>query len=239
MAFAWGLGAAGSLLVGALFASYLKMSRRMLGLIMAFGVGVLISAIAFELAEEAFTTTHSAWAIAVGLAVGALVFFIGDTVIDKMGGRAHRQAGGEAGSGPAILLGTILDGIPESVVIGLALVRGGSISVAMVVAVFLSNLPEAIGATSGLIRNGWNKARIFGLWSSVVLVSGIASWIGYVFFDTANSATLAFTLAFAAGALLTMLADSMMPEAFRDSGKLVGLVTTLGFGLAFLLGMVS
>jgi ZIP family zinc transporter len=239
MAFIWGLGAAGSLVLGALCASYLKISRRLLGLIMAFGVGVLISAVAFELAEEAFTTTHSAWAIAVGLAAGALVFFIGDTVIDKMGGRSHRKPGGETGSGPAILLGTILDGIPESAVIGLALVRGGSISVAMVVAVFLSNLPEAIGATSGLLRNGWSKTHVFGLWLAVALVSGIASWIGYAFFDTANPATLGFTLAFAAGALLTMLADSMMPEAFRDSGKLVGLVTTLGFGLAFLLSMVS
>jgi len=239
MAFAWGLGAAGSLVVGALLASYLKITRRLLGLIMAFGVGVLISAVSFELAEEAFSTSHRGWPVAAGLAAGALVFFMGDVVIDKIGGRSHRKEGGKAGSAPAILLGTILDGIPESIVIGLALVRGGSVSVAMVVAVFLSNLPEAIGATSGLVRSGWNKARIIGLWLAVAVASGLAAWVGFAFFDSATTATLAFTLSFAAGALLTMLAGSMMPEAFRDSGKLVGLVTTLGFGLALLISMVS
>ncbi len=238
-AFAWGMGAAGSLIIGALLASYLKISRRILGLIMAFGVGVLISAVAFELAEEAFTASGGGWAVATGLGAGALVFFLGDIAIDKMGGRAHRKPKTEDGSGPAILLGTILDGIPESIVIGLALVHGGAISIAMVVAVFLSNLPEAIGATSGLIASGWHKGRILGLWLIVAIVSGAASWAGYAFFDSASPALLSFTLAFAAGALLTMLADSMMPEAFRDSGKLAGLVTTLGFGLAFLLSMVS
>lgn len=239
IAFAWGLGAAGSLIIGAALASYLKISRRVLGLIMAFGVGVLISAISFELAEEAFAASHRGWAVAAGLAAGALVFFAGDSIIDRMGGRKHRTRQGESGSGLAILLGTILDGIPESVVIGLALVNGGSISIAMVAAVFLSNLPEAIGATSGLLLSGWSKRRVFGLWSAVAVVSGVAAWIGFAFFDTASSATLAFTLAFAAGALLTMIADSMMPEAFKDSGKYVGLVTTLGFGLAFLISMVN
>jgi ZIP family zinc transporter len=238
-AFAWGLGAAGSLIIGAALASYLKIPRRLLGLIMAFGVGVLISAVSFELAEEAFTASHRGWAVAAGLAAGALVFFIGDSLISRMGGRAHRAQQGESGSGLAILLGTILDGIPESVVIGLALVNGGSISVAMVVAVFLSNLPEAVGATSGLLLSGWSKRRVFGLWLAVAVVSGAAAWVGFAFFDTASSATLAFTLAFAAGALLTMIADSMMPEAFKDSGKGAGLVTTLGFGLAFLISMLS
>jgi ZIP family zinc transporter len=238
-AFAWGLGAACSLILGAVFASYLNISRRLLGLIMAFGVGVLISAVSFELAEEAFAAAHRGWAVAAGLAAGALVFFAGDVIIDKMGGRAHRKQGGRVGSGLAILLGTTLDGIPESVVIGLALVRGGSISAAMVVAVFLSNLPEAIGATSGLLASHWRKSRVLTLWLVVTVMSGAASWIGYAFFDTANPDTLAFTLAFAAGALLTMVADSMMPEAFRDSGKTVGLVTTLGFGLAFLISMLT
>jgi ZIP family zinc transporter len=112
-AFAWGFGAAGSLIIGALLASYITISRRLLGLIMAFGVGVLISAVSFELAEEAFTASHRSWAVAAGLAAGALVFFAGDTIIDKMGGRKHRAQHGESGSGSAILLGTILDGIPE------------------------------------------------------------------------------------------------------------------------------
>ncbi len=238
-AFAWGFGAAASLIVGALLAMYLKIGRRALGLIMAFGVGVLISAVAFELAEEAFAQTHEGWSIAAGLAAGALVFFGGNAVIDRMGGRAHRKPHGDAGPGPAILLGTILDGIPESIVIGLALLHGDAINLAMVVAVFLSNLPEAIGATAGLLASGWSKWRIIGLWFVVAIVSGLASWAGHAFFASAGPIGFSFTLAFAAGALLTMLADSMMPEAYRDSGPLVGLVTTLGFGLAFMLSMSS
>jgi ZIP family zinc transporter len=238
-AFLWGFGAAASLVLGAAIAGFIKISRRVLGLIMAFGVGVLISAIAFELAEEAFEADQRGWMVAGGLAAGALVFFFGNILIDKMGGRSHRTMKGEAGSGTSILLGTIMDGIPESIVIGLALVKGGSISVAMVVAVFLSNLPEAISATTGLIKSKWSMGRVLALWGSVALAAGVASWAGFTFFDTAPAATLAFTLSFAAGALLTMIADSMMPEAFRDSGKLVGLVTTAGFGLAFLISMVG
>jgi ZIP family zinc transporter len=238
-AFAWGVGAAASLIVGAGLAMSLKISRRLLGLIMAFGVGVLISAVAFELAEEAFAQTHEGWSITAGLATGALVFFGGNTIIERMGGRKHRIVHGETGSGLAILLGTILDSIPESIVIGLALLHGNAINMAMVVAVFLSNLPEAIGATTGLLAGGWSKFRILGLWLAVAIVSGVASWMGYTLFASIGAVGFSFTLAFAAGALLTMLADSMMPEAYRDSGPLVGLVTTLGFGLAFMLSMTN
>ena len=238
-AFIWGSGAAVSLVVGALLAMLFKIGRKTLGLIMAFGVGVLISAVAFELAEEAFAQTHEGWSIAAGLAAGALIFFGGNQIIEHMGGRKHRRAGGEAGSGLAILLGTILDGVPESIVIGLALLHGDTINLAMVVAVFLSNLPEAISATAGLLASGWKKYRVLGLWFVVVIVSGLASWAGYSFFASAGPLAFSFTLAFAAGALLTMLADSMMPEAYKDSGPLVGLVTTFGFGLAFMLSMLS
>lgn len=240
-AFTWGLLAASSLLIGALIASYWRMPRRVLGLIMAFGVGVLISAVSFELVEEAFQSTNRGWSVAVGLISGAVVFSLGDAAITRLGGRSHRHADGsvQQGSGLAILLGTILDGIPESIVIGLTLVKGGAVSAAMVVAVFLSNLPEAIGATSGLRGGGWSRRHVLGLWLLVALLSALAALVGFAFFDTASPDVLAFTLAFAGGALLTMLADSMMPEAYRDSGKLVGLVTTLGFGLAYLITVIS
>lgn len=241
-AFGWGLIAASSLIVGALIASYFAVSRRLLGLIMAFGVGVLISAVSFELVEEAFRSTNKGWSLAAGLSAGALAFFFGDVAIDRMGGRRHRRngtAGVRTGSGMAILLGTVLDGIPESIVIGLTLVKGGAVSAAVVVAVFLSNLPEAISATSGLKAGGWGRKRTLGLWLAVALMSALAALVGYAFFDTASPDVLAFTLAFAGGALLTMLADTMMPEAFSDSGKLVGLVTTLGFGLAYLVTVLS
>lgn len=241
-AFLWGLFAASSLVVGAGLALYCRIPRRILGLIMAFGVGVLISAVSFELVEEAFHATYRGWAIALGLASGAVVFFVGDTLIDRMGGRNHRKPGVALASqnmGLPILLGTVLDGVPESIVIGLTLVKGGSISLAVVAAVFLSNLPEAISATSGLKAGGWSRKRIGLLWLLIAVISGLASLLGFAFFDTASPDVLAFTLAFAGGALLTMIADTMMPEAYRDSGKFVGLVTTLGFGLAYLITVIS
>jgi ZIP family zinc transporter len=234
-AFAWGALAASSLLIGSVIALTVKVSGRVLGLVLAFGAGVLISAVAYELVEEAFSTSDgSAW-VAVGLGAGALVYFAGDELIDRRGGEKRKSMGGEQEEGAAlgIVLGTILDGIPESVVIGLTLVEGGSVSVAMLVAVFLSNLPESIGATSGLAVAGWRRARILGLWAVVILASALASLAGFGLFDDASPNTVAFVLAFAGGAILTMLAETMIPEAYLRGGKAVGLVTTVGFGVAF------
>jgi zinc transporter, ZIP family len=213
----------------------------MLGLIMAFGAGVLISAVAYELVAEAFDTAAGSGSLALGLAAGALTFFAGDAVIDRMGGdgrKSMRQAPA-AGSALAIVLGIVLDGIPESAVIGLGLLSGEGVSVALIAAVFLSNLPEAIAATTGLSKGGWASRKIIGLWALVTAVSGLSALLGYVLFDSAGPSGLAFVLAFAAGAILTMLADTMMPEAFEHGGKLVGLLTTLGFGLAFALAMLE
>jgi ZIP family zinc transporter len=202
---------------------------------MAFGAGVLLSAVAYELVQEAFETSHGSWEIALGLTAGSLVFFAGDTWIDRRGGVHRKHSGGKQaeGSGLAIVLGIVLDGIPESLVLGLTVLETGSVSAALLAAVFLSNLPEAVAATSGLARAGWRSAHILGLWALVTFVSGIAALAGYALFDDASSSTIAFVLAFAGGAVLTMLADTMMPEAFEHGGKLVGVVTTLGFGLAF------
>ena len=236
-AFGWGLFAASSLILGGVLALVLPIRERLLGLIMAFGAGVLISAVAYELVAEAFETSSGNGEIALGLAAGALTFFVGDLVVDRMGGGGRKEMGRTAGtgSGLAIVLGIVLDGIPESAVIGLGLLEGAGPSVAVIAAVFLSNLPEAIAATSGLAADGWRRGRILGLWVMVTLVCGLASLLGYVVFDSAGPQALAFVLAFAGGAILTMLADTMMPEAFEHGGKLVGLATTLGFGLAFAL----
>jgi zinc transporter, ZIP family len=233
-AFGWGLFAASSLLIGGLLVLRVHVGDRLLGLIMAFGAGVLISAVAYELVEEAFSTSKGA-GVPAGLAAGALVFFVGDTIIDRMGGEGRKSmAGGhETGTALAIVLGIVLDGIPESAVIGLTILQGGTVSVAMLVAVFLSNLPEAIAATTGLRLSGWRTRDILGLWLVVMLVSALASLAGYGLFDSASPDAVAFVLSFAAGAILTMLADTMMPEAFARGGNLAGLATTLGFGLAF------
>jgi ZIP family zinc transporter len=163
------------------------------------------------------------------------VFFGGDLLIDRFGGSERKDAAGaqESGSALAIVLGTVLDGIPESMVIGLTIYAGGAVGAAYLTAVFISNLPEAISSTSGLVAGGWRKSRILWMWIGIALVSGLASLGGYSLFQGSSPNTVAFVLTFAAGAILTMLADTMMPEAFEHGGKLVGVVTTLGFAVAF------
>jgi ZIP family zinc transporter len=238
-AFAWGFGAATSLLVGGFVSLRWRIGPKALGLIMAFGAGVLLSAVAFELVEEAFRVAANGITVALGMAAGAITFYVGDVAIERMGGGDRKPVGepdpaaGAAQSPLAIVLGIVLDGIPESIVIGLTLLGGAAIDLAVVIAVFLSNVPESIAATTGLRSRGWAPARIMGLWLLVALVSGAASMAGYVVFGGASGSAIAFVDAFAAGAILTMLADTMMPEAYENGGSQVGLATTLGFGLAF------
>jgi ZIP family zinc transporter len=236
-AFFWGLLAGSSLLLGGAVGIWVPLSRSVRGLIMGFGAGVLISAVAYELVDDAFAAADGFAIVAAGLFAGAATFFVGDGLIDRMGGgerkRSEATPAAAGGAALAIVLGIVLDGVPESAVIGLTLLEGGGVSVAMIVAVFLSNLPEAIAATTGLSRSGWSRQRIFGLWPLVTIVSGLSALVGYVVFDGAGPRALAFVLAYAGGAILTMLADTMMPEAFERSGKLTGLATTLGFAVAF------
>lgn len=240
-AFLWGAVAAGSLVIGGVVAFAFPIGPRVLGLVMAFGAGVLISAVAFELVQEAFDTSGGEGGVAAGLFTGSAVFFVGDEIIDRLGGARRKHSGGAQaeGSALAIVLGIVLDGIPESVVLGLTLVQGGTVSVAFLVAVLLSNFPEAFSATAGLDLAGWPRRRVLGLWVLVTLVCAVASLAGYAVFDTASPYTLAFVLAFAGGAILTMLADTMMPEAFEHGGRLVGIATTFGFGLAFALSALD
>jgi ZIP family zinc transporter len=233
--FAWGFVAASTLIVGGAFALRFRVSERMLGMVMAFGSGVLISAVAFELVQEAFNKAGGRGSVAIGLVAGSVTFFAGDLLIDRMGGADRKGSGGRQaeGSALAIVLGIVLDGIPESIVLGLTVVVSGSVSAAFLVAVALSNVPEAIAASTGLAEAGWRKRRILGLWILVAVVSGLAALLGFAVFDSASLSALALVLSFAGGAILTMLADTMMPEAFEHGGKLVGVVTTVGFGLAF------
>jgi ZIP family zinc transporter len=234
-AFGWGTLAASSLVLGAAVALKFRIGLRAIGLIMAFGAGVLISAVAFDLVEEAVGKASSNSAVLVGIFAGCGVFFGGDWLIDRQGGarRKSAQARDKDDSALAIVLGTVLDGIPESVVIGLTIYEGGAIGAAYLVAVFISNLPEAISSTVGLSERGWQRGRILGMWTMIALVSGVSSLIGYAAFKHASPNTVAFVLTFAAGAILTMLADTMMPEAYEHAGKLAGVVTTLGFAIAF------
>jgi len=170
--FLWGVLAASSLLMGSLLAFWLRISDRMLGLIMAFGCGVLISAVAFELAHEAVALSQGSGMAALGLFSGAIVFFAGDWIIGHMGGQKRKSIGAAHGSelGLPITLGIVLDGIPESIVIGLSLLGGHAVSLAMLMAVFVSNVPEAIAATTGLASGGWSRFRIVRRWLIIALV---------------------------------------------------------------------
>ena len=231
----WALLAASSLLVGAMIAFAVPIPRRVLGLIMGFGAGVLISAVAYELIQDAVQIAADRYAIALGFAAGALAFYAGDVAIDR------RASGSGGASGLALVLGAVLDGIPESVVIGISLLGGEEASVAMVVAVFLSNVPEAISATSDLLSGGWSKGKVLAMWGVVVLASGLAAGLGFVALEAASGSLVAAIQAFAAGSILTMLADAMIPEAFEFTGhnKSVGLMLALGFAVSAALSFTT
>ena len=232
----WGAATAASLLVGSLVALRWKLPNRIVGWFMAFGAGALISAISFDLFEEAATTAERKSIVFVGLAIGALVYFGGDWMLDRRGGEGRKDIeGNQAGAdGQGIVLGSVLDGIPESFVIGGSLITGGGVSLAIVAAAFISNIPEGLASTAGLKNTGKTTRQIVLLWVKIVIVSGISSLLGYVILDNASPNIGAFAQSFAAGAMLTMLADTMMPEAFEEGGKLVGLLTVLGFSVAVL-----
>lgn len=233
--FGWGTLAASSLVIGAIVALLFHISLRWIGLIMAFGSGVLISAISFDLVQEAVDKSSGHGWVVGGFFAGCLVFFGGDRLIDRLGGSQRKDPSGDQAGGSAlsIVLGSVLDGIPESMVIGLTIFEGGAVGAAYLAAVFISNLPESISSTSGLATSGWQKSRILWMWIAIALISGLASLAGYGLFQDSSPDTVAFVLAFAGGAILTMLAETMMPEAYQYGGKLVGVVTTLGFAVAF------
>jgi ZIP family zinc transporter len=213
----------------------MPIGRRALGLVMAFGVGVLTSAVAYELVEEAFEA--SAWGVTWGLLAGAVTFYLGDAAIDRWGGDDRKASAGAAAGASAlpIMLGIVLDGVPESVVLGLSLLSSGGVSVAVLAAVFISNLPESLTATVGLRARGWSAGRLIALWTVTAVASGLAAAAGYAFIDADSPGVMAFANGFAGGAVLTMLADTMAPEAYAHGGRAVGLMTTVGFLVAFLL----
>jgi ZIP family zinc transporter len=232
----WGFVGGGALLLGAVAGIWLPVSNRLVGLVMGFGAGVLFSAVAFELTSEAFDTA-GALVMVLGLICGALVFFAGDWWIDRRGGHRRKSPNGpQAGAGAsALVLGALLDGIPESAAIGVSLIGGGGVGVAMVAAVFLSNVPESMSASAGMRQTGRSTKTILLMWGAVTVASTIAAALGYGLLGSAPEEVVAAVQAFAAGAILTMLADTMLPEGVEHAGRLVGLVTALGFTCAFLL----
>lgn len=252
---AWGLLGGSSLVVGALIGIYARLPHWVIGLVLGFGAGALISAVSFELADEALRIGGGE-SFAAGLAAGALAFYAGDTWISRRGALERqrtapmREAGDTTSS--ALLFGALLDGIPESAVIGLTLLETGEVGIAVLVAVFVSNLPEAVGGASGMTAMaGSSRRSALASWALVALAGALAAGVGFAVLDGASGDLIAFIQAFAAGSLLTMLADEMFPAAQAEAdpaahpatprwaGRAVGLLTVLGFAVAFGISMAE
>ena len=235
----WGLLGGGALVVGALVAWTVRVPQAVIASVMAFGSGVLISAVAFDLMAEA-ADTGGLLPTAVGFLGGALAYLGANAVLARHGARHRKRSGGQqpseqqqSGSGAAIAVGALLDGVPESVVLGVGLLSGGGVSLSVLAAVVISNVPEGLSSAAGMKRNGRSAAYVFGVWTTIAVVSAVAALLGYVALGGAPPELIAVITAVAAGAILTMLADTMIPEAFETTRTWTGLITTVGFLLAF------
>ena len=223
-AFGWGALAASSLVIGALIGLARPWPKKVVGLVLGFGAGALISAVSFELAEDGVRIAGGL-PVAVGLATGALTYYFAAGRVAAMGG------------GPALALGAFLDGIPEQLVLGIGLAGGDTVSIGLLAAIFVSNLPEGIGGATELEASGHERRKVLRLWVAVAVACALATPAGYALMDVASDKLQGGINGFAAGALIVMLVDSMIPDATRQAGRTTGLVTTLGFALAAGLSM--
>jgi len=225
----WGALTASSLVLGALVGLARPWPERLVGLVLGFGAGALISAVTFELAEDG-VAIGGGLAVAIGLGAGALTYFTCDSMIERPG---------RSDTGAALALGAFLDGIPEQLVLGLGIALGDGVSVGLLAAIFVSNLPEAMGSATALRAGGRSDHQIARLWCAVAGVCTLATLLGYGLADATSDRLQGAINGFAAGALLVMLVDSMIPEATRRAGRATGLITTLGFAVAAGLSTVS
>ena len=228
-ALGWGALAASSLVIGVGLAFVRSWSPVLIGLILAFGAGALISAVSLELVQEGLDL-GSGWAVGAGLALGALTYFTADGALARRDTTAPGKGGG--GSGTSLALGSFLDGVPEQAVLGIGLAGGQPVSVALLVAIFVSNLPEGIGSGVDMEAAGVPRKRIFRLFLAVGFVCTLSSGLGFAIADSVSGDFQAGIEGFAAGALLVMLIDSMIPESKEKAGRNAGLVAVVGFAVA-------
>ena len=233
--------AGSSLLMGAVIGFYSRISQRIVASVMAFGSGVLISALSFDLMDEAYHLGGFD-ATTLGFLIGSVIYTGANWLLNRRGAK-HRKRSNElqasdtekSGSGMALAIRALIDGIPVSIVIGISMIQGGTVSMVTVIAIFLSNLPEGLSSSAGMKKSGRSAKYVMGLWGGIALVSGVASLLGYTLFSGFSPDIIAMITAIAAGAVLTMLANTMIPEAFEEVHDLTGFIMVLGFLIAFVL----
>ena len=235
----WALLGGLALVVGAVLGWFVRVPGRVIAAVMAFGAGVLISALAFDLTQEA-ANTGGVLPTTLGFLAGALAYVGANAALARRGARHRKRSGHQQaadvdkpGSGTAIAIGALLDGIPESVVLGLSVLVGGAVSAPFIAAVAISNLPEGLSSAAGMRNAGRSVRYTLGVWSGIAVASALSAGVGYVTLAAAGPAVIAVITAIAAGAILTMVADTMIPEAFEQTHMLTGLITALGFLVAF------
>ncbi|HET6590539.1 MAG TPA: hypothetical protein VFG45_10290 [Candidatus Nitrosocosmicus sp.] len=236
------------LLIGSVFAMFVKFPKHIVASIIAFGSGVLIAALSFSLMQEAFEQSQSLISVILGFLFGGVSYTVANYLLIKRSKgelrkrkKAHGDVagGGKEATGIALLVGSIMDNIPENMALGISLVTGGVVNVVLIAAIFISNFPEGLASSAGMLQNGKSRKHVIGLWSVAVIIGTASTAIGYSILSKADPSIVSIAISFAAGAILVMLAESMMPEAYEEGGMKIGIATMIGFGIAFILQKIS
>jgi len=262
----WGFIASIPLVIGCIVALFVSLPKGVIAAIMAFGSGVLVAALTFSLVEEAFSLSQSIPPVVIGFILGGVSYSVANRILDKKSSghgnspansntrgtrsnsspvrnrkRSHgdNAGGGKSASGLSLLVGSVMDNIPENMALGISLVTGGAVNVVLIAAIFISNFPEGLASTEGMKSNGRSKKYIIGLWSISVIIGTISTAIGFAVLSKASPFVISVAISFAAGTILVMLAESMIPEAFEEGGSKIGLATMAGFAIAFILGRLG
>ena len=256
----WGFIASIPLVIGCILALFVSLRKSIIAAIMAFGSGVLVAALTFSLIEQAFNLSQSIPPVVIGFTLGGLSYSVANRILDKKSKgressasntsknssvrkrkRSHGEnaGGGKSASGLSLLVGSVMDNIPENMALGISLVTGGGVNIVLIAAIFISNFPEGLASTEGMKSNGRSKKYILLLWSIAVIIGTISTAIGFAVLSKASPFVMSVAISFAAGAILVMLSESMIPEAFEEGGSKIGLAAMAGFAIAFILGRLG